>query len=99
MADPDASYAAGTPPEWDAGTEAFSVDLGSGSERVYSLTGPCPRCGHELHKDITEYLAPALTSGVADITVNVRCNCTAHHDGQPNDVTGCGAEGGVRLEF
>jgi hypothetical protein len=99
MTDPGAPYAAGTPADWDTGTEAFSVKLGSGSVRVYSLTGACPRCGHELHKDITEYLAPALASGVADITVNVRCNCTAYHKGQPENVTGCGAEGGVRLEF
>ena len=99
MADPDAPYAAGTPPGWDDGTKKFSVNVGGGNQRVYSLSGPCPRCGHELHKDITSYLAPALTSGVADITVSVRCNCEAAHQGQPDKVKGCGAEGGVRLEF
>lgn len=100
MADPDAPYAAGTPSEWDDGTKEFSVNVCGGSQRVYSLTGPCPRCGHELHKDITSYLGPALTSGVADITVSVRCNCEANtHKGQPDGVNGCGAEGGIRLEF
>ena len=95
-------YASGTPPEWDAGAEAFELveTPRPGSSPKYELVGPCPRCGHTLAKDVTVYVGPALAATTSqDIVVRVVCNCLDGHPKTPEGTTGCGAEGGVRLEF
>lgn len=89
-------YLVGTPPQWATGVSRFAI---SGADPKYELVGPCPRCEHTLSKDVSNYvLAPAYGGGSAsDVVIRVKCNCDQPHEGQPDGVRGCGAEGTVEV--
>jgi hypothetical protein len=98
-------YQAGEPEEWKRGVEALKprVFKDATGHPAYDLEGPCPRCLHAISTDITEYIAPVLSGGGPPRSLKVRvvCNCGLAHEGRPPDamVVGCGAEGGVKLDF
>jgi hypothetical protein len=97
----DVPFSQGTPSNWDAGVQSFQLRRIDTDPASFEIVGPCPRCTGELVKDVTGYVAPALADDRhgEQITVRVVCNCEMHHHGQPDGTTGCGAEGGVELEF
>ena len=98
----DTKYEPGEPAEWSEGVERLEYKRVAGAQgrEVHEIVGPCPRCKHELRKDISDVVGPALTlAGAENLIVRVVCNCTSPHEGAPTGTTGCGAEGGVELEF
>jgi hypothetical protein len=70
---------------------------------VLTLSGPCPRCGHEFSCSLP--LKPVLVtpgsyvtgqSASGSLTANpqehtVYCSCTHDHEGRPEGELGCGA--------
>jgi hypothetical protein len=90
------NYLRGTPIEWDEGVKRLTPT----GEGGLALVGPCPRCGDQIRKNLGHIRAPGVAlSQRRRMTVRVVCNCTGAHPEAPGGVVGCGAEGGVELEF
>jgi hypothetical protein len=91
-------YLVGTPPNWASGVSKFTVE---GADPKYELVGPCPRCEHKLSKNLSDMIsAPGYAGGAArNVEIRVKCNCDQPHDGQPDDIHGCGAEGSVKVRL
>lgn len=97
-------YEKGEPAEWRDGIENLQLEVrqapGSGNNRTYDIVGPCPRCKHQLRKNIDYIVGPALAlSSLEELVVRVVCNCTSAHEGAPEGTSGCGAEGAIKLEY
>lgn len=83
-------------PEWRRRAHALgwrprTDQLGNVME--YVLSGPCPRCGHQMS-------VSAGVAGVLDAVPmeTVRCNCTeTTHAGRPESRTGCGQRGNIPI--
>ena len=64
----------------------------TGSSRIRTLRGNCPRCGHGL-KGIDIY--GSIIRGVTQVKngvalTNIVCNCDTSHPGRPDGKSGCG---------
>ncbi|HWB38575.1 MAG TPA: hypothetical protein VHA75_21355 [Rugosimonospora sp.] len=90
-------YLPGTPPEWETGAAALQPTLEGG----LAIVGPCPRCGDSIRKPLDPHLVPALGLPQTPTRIKVRvvCNCVSAHPNTPQGKHGCGAEGGIELEF
>lgn len=77
--------------------------VGAAGSRRAAITGPCPRCGHEIHFDqLLDAVAgengrlTTLGSTIETTTENyvelvASCRCTEVHEKRPEGVTfGCG---------
>jgi hypothetical protein len=65
----------------------------------WRLSGPCPRCGHEMYRVVAPDVVVFSTGeglgsryGLPDVAF-VECNCTEKHDGRPDGEIGCGPSG------
>jgi hypothetical protein len=83
-------YESGEPPEWKARVSRLKVRISGQAREIF---GPCPRCGHDITKDLGPTDGPTLAPPVAKATYRVVCNCDSYHAGAPVGTRGCGAEG------
>lgn len=108
-------YQQGEPPKWAEGLSRLKTRyVPQGEGRAVYLYGPCPRCGHDIEKNLTgpgvrfapsdtedtdaQYVEVDLAQYV-EVDVFLRCNCDVTHGGAPENSSGCGAEGGVRVRL
>jgi hypothetical protein len=90
-------YESATPQGWDTAVTAL---IGARDELGVALVGPCPRCGHTIRVRLDDIELPAYSLKRQGLhTVPAVCNCSVRHPGADPDTIGCGAYGGIVVEF
>jgi hypothetical protein len=94
----DVPYQPGNPDNWPIGVVKLHIlEVPTQEGKVErKLVGPCPRCGHEIFKDLEPRDGPYLVEPPPMI-VQVVCNCDHAHSGAPANTPGCGAAGGAEV--
>lgn len=87
-------YRYGTPPCWYEGVKKL-VPMREAGKAL--LRGSCPRCGHTMDVSLEDYEGPAFgIKRPGRRTISGECNCNGGHD---DHHIGCGANGGIDVEF
>ena len=64
------------------------------ADDALSLIGHCPLCTHDIDDFVSlspEWVTSWVDGEEHEVETLVQCNCTAEHDGRPDDHLGCGA--------
>lgn len=89
-----------------AGCLKLDGDVDAGTKMLTRIVGTCPMCGHPIVKtirpfeeDVVGFSADQRCKRLEDGAklYLVTCNCVYAHDGAPEGVRGCGAQGTVRV--
>jgi hypothetical protein len=96
-------YVHGESAEWQ-GTIQLTAKSDPGGKDFTRIMGVCPRCGHEISKDIrplrsgaffVEPDAESASEPEVSRTYLITCNCVFGHENAPEGTRGCGAQGAV----
>jgi len=97
------AYVHGESKEWQ-GPIHFDVGRDEGGTAFTQIMGTCPRCGHDISRDIRPLKSGAFFAGPGAPppskaeearTYLITCNCVFGHADAPDGTRGCGAQGAV----
>ncbi len=94
------NYVRGEPTGWETDCVDFEAVRGAPSADLpVSVYGSCPRCKHPISRNLRPQDAVIGVAGEQQEGLHylMTCNCIYGHEGAPEGVHGCGAQGGVRV--